>query len=174
MIITQKKIVQDYKGGKQVSIFSVFSLLGLIVPFIPFFVLKTIDYNSIMSFGFLMAVFGIPFGIIIGLKNIIYVINVNRSIKNNKIFIIEDVIEDMRMSPYHIREDDDSKYGQITLEKFSNMSNKVLYITSKEFKTYSEGEKCILIFSQYNKKYPALRYIGNDYQIDKTLLEKIK
>lgn len=174
MIITHEKIVQDYKGGKQVSVFSVFALLGLIVPFIPFFVLKTFDLNSIMSFGFLMAVFGIPFGIFIGLKNIIYVTNVNCSIRNNKIFIIEDVIEDMRMSPYHIREDDDSKYGQITLEKFSNKSNKVLYITSKEFKTHSEGEKCILVFSQYNKKYPALRYIGNDYQIDNTLQQKIK
>lgn len=169
MIITQNKIIDDYQVKKQKTIYFIFTLIGIVVPIIPFIYLKTFDFNSIMSFAFLALVFGLPFGYFIGLKNIIYVHRSNLAIKNNDIFIIESKISDKRMSPYHIRSDDDSKYGQITIQNF----NKVLYISSKEYKIHSEGEKCILVFSKYNKKYPVLRYLGNEYVVDESLKGKI-
>lgn len=170
MIITHKKIIDDYQAIKTAKIiYFIFTLIGIVVPLIPFLYLKTFDFDSIMSFVFLSLMFGLPFGYFIGLRNIINIHRINSSIKNNDIFIIESKITDKRMSPYNVREDDDSRYGQITIQNF----NKVLYISSKEYEVHSEGEKCILIFSKYNKKYPVLKYLGNEYVVDELLKEKI-
>jgi hypothetical protein len=168
MLITKEKIKKDAKTKEQISALSVFALIGLFIPIIPFLFTDNIDTNTIISFVFFLLVFGIPFGYFIGLRKIIKTLYKDKCIKNDEFVIVEDTITDLYATSNCAKYDMDDSFCQLTLKYYSEKSGKNVSIPNKIFRKLKEGDKCTLIFVK-NIKVPFLVYPGNEYEIDNEL-----
>ena len=110
---------------------SIFAVCGIIIPFIPFITLKEININSIISFLVLCCVFGIPFGYFIGIRNVLYSVRVNHSIKSGDFYILEDEIID-----FYATQDESSpdSHCKIELKIYSEKTNKIIPVKYKVFR----------------------------------------
>ena len=170
--ITHKYILQQLKASTTISLLSIFALIGLLIPFLPFAILKTIDINSIFSFVFLLIVFGIPFGYFIGLRNILHVLYLSRRCKRKEYLILVDCITGLKVSKKGRASEMDDSFCRILLRKYTNKTKKSISIETKVFKKIDKGDQCILIFVDIEKE-PILVFAGNDYVIADELKDNI-
>lgn len=149
---------------------SIFAVCGIIIPFIPFITLKEININSIISFLVLCCVFGIPFGYFIGIRNVLYSVRVNHSIKSGDFYILEDEIID-----FYATQDESSpdSHCKIELKIYSEKTNKIIPVKYKVFRKLKKGDKCFLVFVEFSKK-PVIVYPGNECYLDAELEMRLR
>lgn len=166
--ITHDYLIKELKSKRAISALSVFSLCGFIIPFIPFLVLKTINANSLISFVFLFLVFGLPFGCLIGLKNIIKTSKVHNDMKNKRFSISVDEIVDMKLSKNGRASDMDDSFCKLYLKKYSEDKKSTVSVYASIFRKLKKGDQCVLVFVR-SEKYPVLVFAGNEYSVDEHL-----
>lgn len=171
--ITKEYIISELKTKRAISALYVFSLVGFIIPFIPFMVIKSLNTNSMISFIFLLIVFGLPFGYFIGLKNILSTIRIRSDLKKNNFYILNDIVVDMKISKNGRASDMDDSFCKLYLEKYSVDGATTVSVQSNIFKKLKIGDSCILVFCK-SEKYPVLVFAGNDYYINKDLCNFIE
>ena len=125
--------------------------------------------NFIATFLFLFLFFTLPFGYILGLRGLISSIKTYKKIKKNEVYVINDTISKIYIGGNYAKYE--SQLGQIVLKGYSSKTGNRISIGRNEYYGYKEGQKCILIFSDLNKK-PILVYPGNKYELDNSLKEK--
>lgn len=165
MLITKEKILKDIKKGLPVMvIFTIAMFLPLLSPLSMENLSTT---NLIISELFIFTIFTIPFGCVVGLRNVIDTLHRINLIKKGKFIIVEDTITGIytgtQSASYF------SYAGNISLKKYVG---KRIQIKNKEEKGLKEGNKCVLIFTKIEKK-PILYYPGNKYEVDESLRDKI-
>lgn len=170
--ITYDYLIKELKSKRTISVLSIFSLCGFIIPFIPFLVLKTININSLISFAFLFLAFGLPFGYLIGLRNIIATSKIFSDIKNKRFAISVDEIIDMKISKNGRASDMDDSYCKLYLKKYSEDKKSTVSVYASTFRRLKKGDQCILVFTR-TEKYPVLVFAGNEYYIDEHLKKYI-
>lgn len=166
-------IIKELKSKRAISALSVFSLVGFVVPFIPFLVMRAIDLNSLISFVFLFLIFGLPFGCFIGMRNILNVIGVRREIRKGNYHLSQDTIVDMKVSKNGRASDMDDSYCKLYLEKYSADKKSTVSVFASVYRKLRIGDNCILVFCR-SEKYPVLVFPGNEYILDSSLLDKVK
>lgn len=166
--ITYDYILKELKTKRAISVLSIFSLLGFVIPFIPFFVIETFDIDAIISFIFLFLVFGLPFGYFMGLRNILNTLKIYRDIKNCNFVIWLDRIADMKVSKNGRASEMDDSYCKLYLEKYSKDKKSTVSVWGSKFLKLKKGDNCTLVFVN-SEKYPILVFAGNNYSVDKHL-----
>lgn len=166
--ITYDFLLEELKSKRAISALSVFSLCGFVIPFVPFLVLKTIDANSLISFAFLLLVFGVPFGYLIGLRNIIATARIHSDIKNYRFSVSIDEIVDMQVAINGRASDMDDSYCKLYLKTYSEDKKSTVSVYASTFRKLKIGDQCILVFVK-SEKYPVLVFAGNEYCVDKHL-----
>lgn len=126
--------------------------------------------NFIATFLFLFLVFTLPFGYIVGLRGLISSIKTYKKIKKNEVYIINDTISKIYIGGNYAKYG--SQLGQIVLKDYSSKTGNRISIGRNEYYGYKQGQRCVLIFSDLNKK-PVLVYPGNKYELENSLKEKI-
>lgn len=130
------------------------------------------DYNNatLVGLGIVTIFFGVPFGYILGLRNIIYTLRKQSLIRKGEFSIYIDKIVDKRIS--NITDGSREKYYQIKLKDYSNKTSKYVFLkTLKEFNSVEIGEPCILCFTKLNKK-PFAILPGSSYELNSELHSK--
>ncbi len=170
MKITKNRLLNDVHLTGRIIFLSIFAFCGIMIPFIPFITLKEININSIISFLVLFCIFGIPFGYFIGIRNVVYSVRVNHSIKNGNFYILEDEIID-----FYATQDESSpdSHCKIELKIYSEKTNKIIPVKYKAFRKLKKGDKCFLVFVQFSKK-PVIVYPGNEYFLDDELETRLR
>lgn len=166
--ITHDFLVKEFKSKRAISALSIFALCGFVVPIIPFMVLKELNTNSLISFAFLMLVFGIPFGYLIGLKNIIKTSRIHSDLENKRFTILIDEIADMMVTKNGRASEMDDSFCELRLRRYSAKKKVTIAISASKFGKLKIGDQCILIFANSEKK-PVLVFAGNEYCIDEQL-----
>lgn len=173
LIITYDFILKELKSKRTISVLSIFALLGFLIPFIPFLVIKEINTNSLISFVFLAVVFGLPFGYFIGMRNIISTRRIYRDLRSQRFFISIDTIVDMRVARSGRSSEMDDSFCELCLQKFSKDTDSSVTVKRSVFDKLKLGDRCCLIFVASEKK-PVLVFAGNDYSVDEQLRRYIK
>ncbi len=171
--ITYKYLISQLNTKITISGLSVFATVGLVMPFIPFFVSEITNADAIISFVFLLVVFGIPFGYFIGARNIIKTLKIRSNFKNYKFYISKDVVTDIRVIQRMNEDENLDFYGKLYLEKYSLKKDLAICIDIETFNKISLGDSCILVFCDSSKD-PVLVFAGNDYIIDSELSKFIQ
>lgn len=166
--ITHEFLIEKLKSSRAISVLSIFSLCGFIIPFIPFLVLKEISANSLISFVFLFLIFGLPFGYFIGLKKIITTSKIHKDIKNKQIIISVDEIVSMKVSRHGTTGEMDDNYCKLYLKEYSKDRKSTVSVFASTFRKLKKGDQCILVFTR-SEKYPVLVFAGNEYCVDEHL-----
>ena len=172
MIINSSKIMKDARPKTQIGFLSVFAMVGFLLPFWPLVVIREINTNSIISFFVLLALFGIPFGYFIGLRNIITTYRMKKHLENENFTILIDSIEEKSTNQYGRTSQMDDSFCVLQLKKYYEKTQKQVTIRAKEFRQVKEGDQCILIFVP-SSKAPILVYPGNQYTVADELIGRV-
>ena len=81
ILVTKQKVLGDCKINFQIVVYSILTAVSAFFMIFPFAFSKDININTIFLFVVLLALVGIPFGYVFGLKNLI------RTIKERNAFI---------------------------------------------------------------------------------------
>ena len=165
MLITKEKILKDIKKGLPVMV--IFTLAMFLPLLSPLTTENLSTTNLIISELVIFTIFTLPFGCVIGLRNVIDTLHRINLIKKGKFVILEDTITGIYIGTQSAKYFSDA--GNMSLKKYVG---KRLQIRNTEAKGLKEGNKCILIFTDITKK-PILDYPGNKYEIDESLRDKI-
>ena len=165
MLITKEKILKDVKKGLPVMV--IFTL-AMFLPILSPLTTENLSTTNLIIFElFIFTIFTLPFGCVVGLRNVIDTLHRISLIKKGKFVILEDTITGIYTGTQS------AKYflnaGNISLKKYLRER---IQITNTEERGLKEGNKCILIFTNIAKK-PILVYPGNKYELDVSLQEKI-
>jgi ABC-type multidrug transport system fused ATPase/permease subunit len=171
ILVTKQKILSDCKINFQIVVYSILTAVSAFFMIFPFAFSKDININTIFLFVVLLALVGIPFGYVFGLKNLIRTIKERNAFINDSISISVDRITDLYANCNQTSSE--SRAYQLTLEHYSRRTKKNVCVpTLNEFRKLREGDRCILVFCKGNKE-PVAIYPGNEYVIDKSLTDKI-
>lgn len=172
MLVTKEKIVKESGNKFEMVVFSIYTTVGVIMTILPFLLTRAVNMNSIILCAIFFLAFGIPFGYIIGLRNLIKTVKAQKSINANSFKIVVDKIVDMSIAPKGGESDMNDNSCQLTLQYYSNKTNRNVCISYKEFRNLHLGDKCILVFMNTDKR-PDVIYPGNEYFIDQSLAENV-
>lgn len=167
MLITKEKIIQDTKLNRKIVIYSIYTAVGVLITFFPLLLSKNLDLNTLVWSAIFFVAFGIPFGYVIGLHNLLKTIKEKKSAEANNLKIIVDRIINMRTVAGSSKNLDDN-YCQFTLEYYTDKTNKNVSVSFDTFRSMHLGDKCTLVFLNNSKK-PTIIYSGNEYLIDRSL-----
>ena len=114
MLITKEKIVKGSKSKFQIVVFSICTAVGFLMIILPFLLTRKLDLNSISLSAIFFVAFGIPFGYVIGLKNLLKTIKAQKSINADSYKIVIDKIIDMSTVASGRTSDMDDSFCQLT------------------------------------------------------------
>ncbi len=172
MTITKDILMQDLQIKGRTLAFGIFTIVGFLIPFAPFTVNNEINKYSIGYFIMLAIVFGVPFGYVIGLRNIINSYRAKKCIENLDITIMVDKITELYVSNNEDTNGNSDSYSKLELKNYSKKYDKYVSVTFKTFRKLKKGDQCILVFVPFVKK-PFFVYPGNKYSLSDELKEKV-
>jgi hypothetical protein len=172
MLITKEKIVKGSKSKFQIVVFSICTAVGFLMIILPFLLTRKLDLNSISLSAIFFVAFGIPFGYVIGLRNLLKTIKAQKSINADSYKIVIDKIIDMSTVASGRTSDMDDSFCQLTLQYYSNKTNENVCVSFNEFRKLHIGDRCILVFMNNGNK-PTNIYPGNEYFLDQSLAGNI-
>ena len=171
--ITFEFLKEQLKIKTTVSVLSVFAVTGILIPFLPLVYFRSINTNAIISFFFLLIVFGIPFGYFMGIRNILKKKKINNCIQNHKFYITENVVTQKMVIPSHHDEDNLELYGRLYVESYGEKKECNVVVDVTTYKKVKEGDNCILVFVEVEES-PVLVFAGNEYMIHYDLQNYVK
>lgn len=157
MKLDKELLIGDQKFGTQLLIYSLFMLTGF-----GFFVLGLVNAQGPDRIAIIIitaCVSIIPFGICVGLRNIIRVLKERSKIINGDITIVEMKVLDKQ----HISHQEKTKH---TLLIFGEKNN--VYVNAQEAKSYKVGDVCYRVF--LNTASSKRKDIGFPYNKKKYIL----
>ena len=161
-------------GSKKIELplFGVFTFVGLLVTVCAgVSLLLNRDTNSLITFAVVTGIFGIPFGYLIGFRNIRTIQKRKAMIKNGQVYLYIDEIVD-KTHIFNSSEPDDPKEYQLTTKAYSEKTGKnVLVSNAREFKAAKVGDACILCFTTMSKR-PFMVFPGSQYVLSEELQKK--
>ena len=171
ILVTKQKVLGDCKINFRIVVYSILTAVSAFFMIFPFAFSKDININTIFLFVVLLALVGIPFGYVFGLKNLIRTIKERNAFINDGISISVDRITDL----YAKLQSDFKRKQSISINIGTLLEanqKECLRTYLNEFRKLREGDRCILVFCKGNKE-PVAIYPGNEYVIDKSLTDKI-
>ena len=159
--ITQKTILEEEICSRQVIMFGIFLVMGILIMIYPFTTIQELNQESLL-FIFCTWLLGVPFTFLIGLRNILRVTKIYRLIKQGEFEVREDILTDKYLVGSSSNGDDDDSYCQFTFKNYSELTNKNVKVTRREYEKAKEGDKYYLVFVSV-RPFPIRHYSQKEY-----------
>lgn len=166
--LTKEQIIKDQNFGSELPSAVIFTVLGIVIPLLPLTAEK--PFNAIIGVFFCAFVFGIPFGYLFGIKNLVKILEIKNALKKNTFKITVDTVVDVKRLNCDLEDKKKSrKEFQIAFKKFSKETNKYYVTTRRVWQRARKGDEYYLIYIG-NLKNTIAVYPLKDYQLGTGLM----
>lgn len=143
-ILTEDIIVQECKNKLKVVVW-LFAIVGLgIIVYALFNLITNPCINTMVTFVVYSILFGIPFGYVVGFKNLIFEHSIIKRIRQGKYYLFVDEVSDIELVKRNTKGD-----GFLFFKK---TKESVPLFIRKGYCNFEIGEKCILLFMAEDNK----------------------
>jgi hypothetical protein len=154
--LTREELIKQQNYRKQLILYFIFAIVGFSAMAVELFLCRKLDFNSIFQLGFIFLVIFIPFGIILGLRNIIKTFRTINRVKNSELRIRRMTVIDKR----RVKSGTDNDWGI----EFQN--NITFFVNRNQQKKFSVGDECFVVFTDDSNDpdniYPCKEYVLAD------------
>lgn len=159
--ISADLILKEEKSARQIIMFGIFLVMGILIMIYPFTTIQALNQESLL-FIFCTWLLGVPFTFLIGLRNILRVTKIYRLIKRGEFEVREDILTDKYLVGSSSNGNDDDSYCQFTFKNYSELTNKNVKVTRREYEEAKEGDKYYLVFVPI-RPFPIRHYPQKEY-----------
>lgn len=143
-ILTEDIIVQECKSKLKVIVW-LFTIVGLgVIVYALFNLITNPCINTMVTFFVYSILFGIPFGYVVGIKNLIFEHSLIKKIRQGKYYLFIDEVSDIELIKKTTKGD-----GFLY---FKETKKSIPLFIRKGYYSFEIGEKCILLFTADDNK----------------------
>lgn len=169
-LLTKERMLKDYKYVRTILLFSIFFVVGIAVFLSPFTFWGGDEKKLLINMGATL-VLVVPFCYFIAYRNISNVLKRVRGICNDRIVIVEDVVDDK----WSRMRDGGGHSCQIELRDYAKRTGKVVWVESREYSRAKKGDVYYAVYVK-NKKNELFFgvYSAKEYELDDSLRMFVK
>ncbi len=144
--LTTKVILKEREYGAQIAVSGLFALLGILISAAPLFYLKALDANAIIGIAVCTLCFGLPLGVLLGLKRLIPLLRQRKALVSGDFRLTVDTALEARMLTQGVQTSKGDFYCQLRLEAYSQATGKYYTISRRLFDKTREGDRFYLVY----------------------------
>ena len=157
MLITKEKLISDANVKGRMTLCSICIAIGVGILFLPALYTENSSTDFLISEIFLLLVFTVPAGYLLGFRNIVKTIRLRNAIRDCTIDIRLDTIQERYVRAQSRPDDTVDKECQLELTDYSEKTGRTIAVPKAKYMKLKKGDQCILLFEP-NAKKPFLVY----------------